>query len=109
YFPPTDRYGRPGFGSILKNIGEAWIRDQANIVHQATRFTTRLRAALQPSSPLAVGTDVIKDAVNQFTRDFDSRYGGFGEAPKFPPATGLSFLLRQYHANRDENIIRMVT
>jgi uncharacterized protein YyaL (SSP411 family)/aryl-alcohol dehydrogenase-like predicted oxidoreductase len=109
YFPPTDRYGRPGFSSILKNIGEAWLKDQTNIVNQATRFTTRLRSALQPSSPLAVGADEIQNAVRQFARDFDARYGGFGQAPKFPPATGLSFLLRQYHWSREENVLAMVT
>lgn len=109
YFPPTDRYGRPGFGSILKNIGEAWIKDQANIVQQATRFTSRLRAALQPASPLAVGANEIEEAVKQFARDFDARYGGFGRAPKFPPATGLSFLLCQYHWNREQKILAMIT
>ena len=109
YFPPTDRYGRPGFGSILKNIGEGWIKDQANIVQQASRFTTRLRAALQPASPLAVGAAEIEDAVKQFARDFDARCGGFGRAPKFPPATGLSFLLRQYHWSREEKTLAMVT
>jgi hypothetical protein len=109
YFPPTDRYGRPGFGSILTNIGEGWIKDQANIVQQASRFTTRLRAALQPASPLAVGAAEIKDAVKQFARDFDARCGGFGHAPKFPPATGLSFLLRQYHWSQEEKILAMVT
>ncbi|HSF09511.1 MAG TPA: aldo/keto reductase, partial [Nitrospirales bacterium] len=109
YFPPTDRYGRPGFGSILRNIGEGWLRDQDNIVQQAGRFTTRLRAALQPASPLAVGAAEIEDAVRQFARDFDARYGGFGRAPKFPPATGLSFLLRQYHWSQEEKILAMVT
>ena len=109
YFPPTDRYGRPGFGTILKNIGEGWLKDQANIVQQAGRFTTRLRAALQPASPLAVGAAEIEDAVKQFARDFDARYGGFGQAPKFPPATGLSFLLRQYHWSREGKILSMVT
>ncbi len=109
YFPPTDKWGRPGFGSIVTNIGEAWIKDQSNIVQQAERFTSRLRSALQPASPLAVGEADIEAAVKQFLRDFDARYGGFGRAPKFPPATGLSFLLRQYHWSRQEKILTMVT
>ncbi len=109
YFPPTDRYGRPGFGSIVTNIGEGWKKDQSNIVQQASRFTTRLRTALQPASPLAVSAAEIEDAVRQFARDFDARYGGFGRAPKFPPATGLSFLLRQYHWSREEKILTLVT
>lgn len=109
YFPPTDRYGRPGFGSILTNIGEGWKKDQANITQQASRFTSRLRNALEPASPLAVGAAEIEDAVKQYARDFDARYGGFGRAPKFPPATGLSFLLRQYHWSREKKILAMVT
>ncbi|HBP87786.1 MAG TPA: aldo/keto reductase [Nitrospirales bacterium] len=109
YFPPTDRYGRPGFGSILTNIGEGWKKDQANITQQASRFTARLRNALQPASPLAVGAAEIEDAVKQYARDFDARYGGFGRAPKFPPATGLSFLLRQYHWSREKTLLAMVT
>lgn len=109
YFPPTDRYGRPGFGSILTNIGEGWKTDQANITQQASRFTARLRTALQPASPLAVGAAEIEDAVKQYARDFDARYGGFGRAPKFPPATSLSFLLRQYHWSQEKKILAMVT
>ena len=109
YFPPIDKWGRPGFGSIVTNIGEAWIKDPSNIVQQAERFTSQLRAALQPASPLAVGEADIESAVKQFAHDFDARYGGFGRAPKFPPATGLSFLLRQYHWSRQEKILAMVT
>jgi len=109
YFPPTDKWGRPGFGSIVTNIGEAWIKDHENLVQQAGRFTSRLRSALQPASPLAVGEADIESAVKQFAHDFDARYGGFGRAPKFPPATGLSFLLRQYYWSRQEKILNMVT
>lgn len=76
--------GRPGFGAIVKNIGEAWKHDQEKIVTQAGRFTSRLRMALQPTSPLAVGAEEIESAVQQYARDFDARYGGFGRAPKFP-------------------------
>ena len=109
YFPPTDKWGRPGFGTILVNIGESWQRDQSKIVQQASQFTDRLRSALQPTSPLAVGEPDIEAAVQQFARDFDARYGGFGRAPKFPPATGLSFLLRQYHWCKQDKILNMVT
>ncbi len=109
YFPPTDKWGRPGFGAIVKNIGEAWKQDQEKIVTQASRFTSRLRTALQPASPLAVGETEIEEAMQQFARDFDAQYGGFGRAPKFPPATGLAFLLRQYAWTRHEKLLAMVT
>ena len=108
YFPPTDRWGRPGFATVLHNIGEAWSKDQSNIIKQATRFTTRLRNSIQATSPLAVGQAEMDAAVEQFAQDFDSRYGGFGRAPKFPPATGLSLLLRQYALTKNDQPLTMV-
>ncbi|MFM7841917.1 MAG: hypothetical protein ACKO9T_08595, partial [Nitrospira sp.] len=39
----------------------------------------------------------------------DARYGGFGQAPKFPPATGLLFLLRHHHRTGDPHTLTMVT
>ncbi len=108
YFPPTDRWGRPGFSTVLENIGEAWTKDQSNIIQQATRFTSRLRNSVQTTSPLAVGKAEIEAAVQDFGNDFDARYGGFGRAPKFPPATGLSFLLRQYAKTQDPQTLTMV-
>ena len=108
YFPPTDRWGRPGFATVLENIGEAWSKDQSNIITQAARFTSRLRNSIQTTSPLAVGKDEIDAAVQEFANDFDARYGGFGHAPKFPPATGLSFLLRQYSITKDTQTLAMV-
>lgn len=109
YFPPTDKWGRPGFGTILTNIGEAWKQDREKIIGQASRFTSRLRSALQSVSPLAVGVSEIESGLQQFARDFDARYGGFGRAPKFPPATGLAFLLRQYFWTHNQKILDMVT
>ncbi|RMH35284.1 MAG: DUF255 domain-containing protein [Nitrospirae bacterium] len=109
YFPPTDKWGRPGFVTILRNIADAWTRDRDTIVKQAARFTERLRSAMQQTAPMAVGQTEIDAAVQQFARQFDARYGGFGPAPKFPPATGLSFLLRQYVKTQDARILKMVT
>ena len=108
YFPPTDRWGRPGFATVLDNIAEAWRKDQGNIVKQATRFTSRLKESLQRASPLAVGQAELDTAVEQFAQDFDAGYGGFGRAPKFPPATGLSFLLRHYTRTKHEHTLLMV-
>jgi uncharacterized protein YyaL (SSP411 family)/aryl-alcohol dehydrogenase-like predicted oxidoreductase len=45
----------------------------------------------------------------QFAQDFDARLGGFGPAPKFPPATGLMLLLRLHQRLGDENALAMAT
>ena len=108
YFPPSDKWGRPGFSTVLQNIAAAWENDQEGIVKQATRFTNRLRESIQVTSPMTVGQMEIETAVEQYSTDFDAQYGGFGQAPKFPPATGLSFLLRHYHRTNDEHTLTMV-
>ena len=108
YFPPTDKWGRPGFTTVLQNIAAGWSKDRESIVKQATRFTSRLRESIRVTSPMTVGQTEIDGAVEQYSRDFDPTHGGFGQAPKFPPATGLSFLLRQYHKTKNEQALRIV-
>ena len=108
YFPPTDKWGRPGFGTVLKKIAEGWEQDRAAIAESATRFTDRLQTSMRVPAPTTVGQQEIDSAVEQFSADFDPIYGGFGQAPKFPPATGLACLLRQYQRTRTEHVLHMV-
>ncbi len=109
YFPPTDRWGRPGFASILTKVAEFWRKDPDGLRRQAGDITKQLKQSMQVASTASVGEAELDQAAGQFADDFDSRYGGFGQAPKFPPATGLSFLLRRHHRTGDAQILTMVS
>jgi uncharacterized protein YyaL (SSP411 family)/aryl-alcohol dehydrogenase-like predicted oxidoreductase len=108
YFPPTDRWGRPGFSTVLRKVAEFWRKDPDGLRRQAAHLTTRLKEAMRVGSPVAVGEAELDAAVSQFAEEFDERYGGFGSAPKFPPATGLSLLLRRHHRTGDGHTLHMV-
>lgn len=108
YFPPTDKWGRPGFPSVLKKVAEFWLKDQAALTEQAAQLTERLQQSLQGGSPAAVGQAELDQAAAQFAEEFDARYGGFGGAPKFPPAAGLSLLLRCHRRTGDPQTLHMV-
>ncbi|HVG02509.1 MAG TPA: aldo/keto reductase, partial [Nitrospira sp.] len=108
YFPPEDRWGRPGFPTLLKKIAEYWEKDQAGVMSQAASLTARLQDGGHAPSPTTVGEAELDTAVTQFAEDFDAKYGGFGGAPKFPPATGLSLLLHCYHRTKDPHTLTMV-
>ncbi|ODT44392.1 MAG: hypothetical protein ABS70_05655, partial [Nitrospira sp. SCN 59-13] len=108
YFPPTDRYGRPGFPTLLKKIAEYWEKDHDGVVAQAANLTARLQEGAHAPSPTTVGEAELDVAVTQFAEDFDARQGGFGGAPKFPPATGLSLLLHCYQRTKDPHTLTMV-
>ena len=109
YFPPEDRWGRPGFGSLLKKISDYWEKDPAGVRTQAKEMTERLKGEGRIPSPISVSESVLDEAVTQFKEDFDSKHGGFGPAPKFPPATGLSLLLRCHRRTGDVQTLTMVT
>jgi len=108
YFPPEDRWGRPGFPTLLKKIAEYWEKDHAGVVAQAATLTARLQDGGHAPSPTTVGEAELDMAVTQFAEDFDAKLGGFGGAPKFPPATGLSLLLHCYHRTKDPQPLTMV-
>jgi uncharacterized protein len=109
YFPPDDRWGRPGFPSLLQKIAEAWKTDSAGLTGQARQLTERLKNELKAVSPVSVSVSILDEAVTQFREDFDERHGGFGSAPKFPPSTGLSLLLRCYCRTGESRTLQMVT
>ncbi len=108
YFPPTDRHGRPGFRTVLERLAALWQEKRAAIVEQGDRITDHLRHEAQSHAPLEVGSSELRAAAAQYRRDYDSTFGGFGAAPKFPPATGLGLLLRVWRRFGDEVAFEMV-
>ena len=98
YFPPDDRYGRQGFVSVCRTIDQAWQNDREKVLAQGDRILTALRDHAQPDrSPAGSGVtvpseDVLRSAVQTLASVFDSEWGGFGNAPKFPRPVTLALL-----------------
>jgi uncharacterized protein YyaL (SSP411 family) len=96
YYPPEPRHGIPSFRQVLTAVAEAWRDRRSEIAAQAGALTERLRrdAQAQPSrDPLTSG--LLSAAVQGMRTQLDPVWGGFGGAPKFPPAPSLEFLLRR--------------
>jgi uncharacterized protein YyaL (SSP411 family) len=110
YFPPDDRYGRPGFATALDRIAEAWSKDRDRIVNSSENVLEQLRkeAQLAPASGLVVSKDTLESGYSVFRRTFDTRRGGFGGAPKFPRPVTHNFLLRYYARTRNQEALDMV-
>src|SRR4029079_2582812 len=108
YFPPEGRWGRPGFSELLMKIADIWSRDSNGLRHQAQELTARLQREWQTPAPVSVGEQVLDAVVPEFQQEFDARFGGFGGAPKFPPAAALSLLLRCHRRTGDPMALQMV-
>lgn len=97
YFPPEDRYGRPGFPTLLKRIAEVWTEDRAGIEEQAGQLTRAVTDQLSSTAHAPVSHALIAAAKEALSKTYDPEWGGFGGAPKFPPSSSLRLLLR-FHA-----------
>jgi uncharacterized protein YyaL (SSP411 family) len=96
YFPPEPRHGLPSFRQVLVAVAQAYRERRAEVWQSAGRLVESVRASseLAPSSePLA--SSLLSEATRALERSFDPEWGGFGGAPKFPPASVLELLLRR--------------
>ncbi len=112
YFPPEDRYGRPGFLTVLRKVHEAWTARRAEIEQSAEQMTQHLIDA-SVSTAAASGNempdrDLLARAAADLSSRFDAQWGGFGRAPKFPPHGALGILLREHRRSGEKVPLQMV-
>jgi uncharacterized protein len=111
YYPPDDRYGRPGFGTLLTRIADLWQESPEKILDQGAQFTeaiqTHLREAESSESrPLTL--DWLENGYRQLASGYDPEEGGFSSAPKFPRPSVFNFLLRHWRRSRQAKSFEMV-
>ena len=99
YYPPEDRYGRPGFATLLERLVGIWQQHRDKAVSQGQQFTDALNEALtkKVSKPTkSLRSEWLDNAYRQIASGFDPEEGGFGSAPKFPRPAVFHFLLRYW-------------
>jgi len=108
YYPPDNRYGRPGFRTVLNHLAQAWRDDREKIDGSVTEIMDQLQGhAALSKGPGRVDDSVLDTAFNHSRRMFDRKLGGFGSAPKFPRPVQLNFLLRYWKATGEEEALDM--
>src|SRR5437764_12331915 len=111
YFPPDDRYGRAGFGRILEQIANAWRNDREKIVESSVDVIKQLQkqAEVAPGGSISrLDKAALDTGFFVFRRSFDSTYGGFGQAPKFPRPAVYKFRLRYHAQAKSQEALDMV-
>jgi uncharacterized protein YyaL (SSP411 family) len=103
YFPRDDHHQRPGFITVLETIARHWREQRPKIEQGAADVVERLaRHAREGAAPAAgeiaplheAAGEAFEKAFQYFYDAHDTRWGGFGGAPKFPRASILEFLFR---------------
>lgn len=100
YFP------KPQFAQILMRLQEVWQKEQNSILTSSEQLHTFLtEQTAQYRQPTRATTKIYDNFIKQALESFDSQWGGFGGAPKFPPCTQLFLLSRLVSLSRNPQFI----
>ncbi len=103
YFPPTPRYGQPGFAALLSRIAQLWKERRAELASDAGKLAQALsQSAAAPPAPEAPQKEWLERAARGYVASVDPDNGGFGGAPKFPMPANQAFLLRWHAMTGDQ-------
>lgn len=109
YFPKEDRGQYPGFSTLIRSVSHAWADRREELLKSADEFAVELSRQLTQRPPAMTVEDpgkLFEIVMEQLHETFDMENGGFGGAPKFPPHTALSFMLRYAVSNYGEQAWR---
>lgn len=108
YFPKENSRGMPGLISILNRIAHLWRNNKDELIASGDKIIEAVESSLFALNKGEISADVLHKAFEYYERNFDSRYGGFGPAPKFPTPHNLSFLMRYWKLTGNAAALAMV-
>ena len=109
YFPPDNRYGRPGFSAVLSSIHENWTNNSEKLVKQGARLREMIEREAGAKTATELQPDVLDRAFRDHAGNFDGTWGGFGGAPKFPHSLDIRLCLRHWKRTGDTHALHMAT
>src|SRR5688572_11432508 len=108
YFPKEDRFGRPGFKTILARIDELWKTKRAELVESGDQVAAHLQKMSEAEEPGEVKVDAVLEKGHfQMEKSFEPRFGGFSQQPKFPHSTTIQYLLRHHARTGNKDSLQM--
>ena len=109
YFPPEDRYNMPGFPRVLISISDAYRERPDDVQQTAASVLSELqRTTNMLASGAELSPELLDKAYREIVKNYDDSNGGFGGAPKFPPAMTLEFLLHTYYRTGNQEALDVV-
>lgn len=107
YFPPAPRHGMPSFIQVLRSIANTWENQRESVEEQGGNLVQHISQRTQIASQDAdLNRNILDRAIDNLMGNFDSDWGGFGGAPKFPQPMVLEYLLREWRRTGDNRARR---
>ncbi|HBG2150100.1 thioredoxin domain-containing protein [Clostridioides difficile] len=109
YFPKYSRYNRPGVIDLLENVSEKWNTSRDILIKSGDEIIEALKDDFGVKNTEGdLSKEMLSSSVRVFKAIYDEKYGGFGNAPKFPSLQNLMFLMKYYSIEKDKDVLKMV-
>ena len=110
YFPPTPRYGRPGFRDVLAGIADAWTNKRDAVAKNVDGLVRALgERARSSAGDASVAPETLDRIARRLAQELDPVHGGIGGAPKFPNPPIFELIWRGACRTRDAALKHAVT
>lgn len=107
YLPKYSQQGRIGLIDLCSRIEHMWLHDRTHIDDATEKIVAALNLTTKQNPTDTLDVEVLKTAFLQLSHRFDPKYGGFGDAPKFPTPHNILFLLKYWKRSGDERSLEM--
>ncbi|MFA9386612.1 MAG: thioredoxin domain-containing protein, partial [Methyloceanibacter sp.] len=94
YFPPDERYGRPGFVRVLRTMAKVYHEEPDKVRTNADAITAQLAPSQTKGTGAELNNAILSDLARRFLGAVDPTNGGLRGAPKFPQTQFFDFLWR---------------
>jgi uncharacterized protein YyaL (SSP411 family) len=108
YIPKTSHFDRMGLLELTERVEMLWQKSREEVNQAADKILAELQAANTITPGEGMSEDMLDLAYTQLAARYDSDYGGFGQAPKFPTPHNLTFLLRYWQRTGKREALEIV-
>ncbi len=109
YLPKHSRYGHPGLLELLAQVEQLWQNQREKLYHTGEEVLSWLQAqeSQKENSDAEPSRELLRRAASELSKSFDSVWGGFGQAPKFPMPHNLTFLMHHAVLEQDKRSMQI--
>ena len=108
YIPKETRFGIIGMLELIPMLKNSWKDRRKKLMESGDQSIEILRSGSEKTAAGKPDSSLLDSAYKELETYFDSLNGGFGNAPKFPSAPHLFFLLRYYNSTGSAHALYMV-
>jgi len=108
YFPPVRRYNMPSFKEILSGLSNAWQQDRDEVEKTSSKVHEHISAQAKNQNEEHLTQDHLDAIGKSMLESYDWGYGGWGDAPKFPQAMALEYLLHNASVRKTDEYQKLI-